>query len=127
MLKLGRMAATDYNKVASRAFRRARDESRMNQGDFATALSDVMGLKGKRRLKQSTLSGWELGNRQVPAGALIAAATVAGISLSAALGDVAGADLADRVAAIEKAIGTRKLGPVAKALAKNIRHDVKPR
>jgi transcriptional regulator with XRE-family HTH domain len=97
-VKLSRMAKTDYNRVASRAIRRARDESGMNQAEFSAALSDLMGLKGKGRWKQSTLSGWELGNRSVPASTLIAAAELAGISIEAALGHQGSGDLALRVA-----------------------------
>lgn len=124
-MKLGRMAGTDYNRIASRGFRRARDETRMNQGDFAVAISDAMGLRGRRRLKQSTLSGWELGNRQVPAGALLAAAAVAGISLALAVGEES--DLAERVAALERGAKRRTVGPIARSLARGVRRTlVKP-
>ncbi|HEY6115092.1 MAG TPA: helix-turn-helix transcriptional regulator [Candidatus Dormibacteraeota bacterium] len=118
------MAGSDYNQIAARGFRRARDEARLNQAEFAAAVSDAMGLKGRRRLRQSTLSGWELGTRQVPAGALIAAATVAGISVSTALGE-GSSDLAERLAKLEAMVRGGQPGPVAQALARGVRRTVK--
>jgi len=101
MSQVGRVAATDYNGMASRGIRRARDEMRLSQGDFARKLSDQMGLGSKARFKQSTISGWELGRRQVPAGALIAAADAAAITIAAALGRSGdGADTSDIAARV---------------------------
>jgi transcriptional regulator with XRE-family HTH domain len=82
----------------------------MNQGAFCVALSNLMALKGKSRLKQSTLSGWELGNRQVPAGALVAAADLAGMSVDAIIGRAPraqSAELAEHMAQLAEFIATK--------------------
>lgn len=120
---VGRMAGTNYNRVAARALRRARDESGLSQGEFALALSRALRQTGRARLKQSTLSGWELGTRKVPAGALVAAAAVAGITVGRALDEQPDVnELATRVARVLE--GKRVQGRRTK-LSEEVRQIVK--
>lgn len=123
------MAGTDFNRVASRAIRRARDESGLSQAEFAAAISDAMGLKARtRQVKQSTLSGWELGSRQVPAGALLAAVAVAGIPVERALGHDATSDLARRLALVEERLKEgATLSEPARVAAVGVRREIRRR
>lgn len=107
---MGRMAATNYNAAAGRAIRRARVELDVAQGEFATLIGEVM----KTQVRQSTLSGWEKGVRQVPAAALIAASELARLPTDVLLGRTASFDvLRDRLDRLEGRLAGAPIEPQA--------------
>lgn len=63
------------------AIRRARDENQMGQKEFAHALTEILG----RPVSRSQVSEWESGAREPRARVLLAAAIVAGLSVSVIL------------------------------------------
>lgn len=86
-------------RAASWAIWDARTTLDLSQSDFAALLSTEL----KRTVAQTTLMGWESGDRQPPADAIIAAARLVGKTVEEALMKLDAAPLKRRVELLSRA------------------------
>jgi DNA-binding transcriptional regulator YiaG len=107
-----------HGRAAGWAIREARQSLGLSQGDFAELLSatDEVGS-----VKQTTLNGWELGSRQPPIEAVIAAARLAGISIVEALNGPSQTTLRRR---LDQTIKARRLLSANSAALKRIDREI---
>lgn len=78
-----------HERRAAQALRRARELVGLTQPAFAARLGVELG----ERFSRVAIGNWETGRHRVPAAVLLAAASIAGVSVEGLLGaDVAGAE-----------------------------------